>query len=219
MTGTRAASSGRETADSLRAGLRRGGTLRQLAGVRADAHAVDQAVFDGIAEADTPRLDVFLVALSRSADYSRLWLTTALGMAAFGARGRRAAVLGVCAIGLASAVTNLGVKPLVGRRRPLPSTFRVPDSRQIWRPESASFPSGHTASAFAFASAAGEGAPLTWVPLHTAAVLVGYGRVHTGVHYPSDVVVGAVIGAGCGWLTRSLARRAPAGSRVAGRTP
>jgi undecaprenyl-diphosphatase len=193
--------------------------LRQLAGVRADAQAVDQAVFDGIAEADTPRLDAFFVALSRSADYSRLWLTTALGMAAFGARARRAAVLGVCAVGLASAVTNLGVKPLVARRRPLPSTSRVPDSRWVRRPESASFPSGHTASAFAFASAAGEAAPLTWVPLHTAAVLVGYARVHTGVHYPSDVVVGAVIGALCGWLTRSLAGRAPAGSLVAARTP
>ena len=108
--------------------------------------------------------------------------------------------MGAGAIGLAAAVTNLGVKPGVGRRRPLPSTSRVPDSRQVRRPESASFPSGHTASAFAFASGA------------------GYARVHTGVHYPSDVVVGAVIGAGCGWLTRSLASRAPAGFLLAGRT-
>lgn len=215
MIGGCATWSGWEAADSCHGGRLCG----QLAGVRADAQAVDQAVFDGIAEADTPRLDAFFVGLSRSANYSRLWLTTALGMAAFGgARGRRAAAVGAGAIGLASAVTNLGVKPVVGRRRPLPSTSRVPESRQVRRPESASFPSGHTASAFAFASGAGEAAPLTWVPLHIAAVLVGYARVHTGVHYPSDVVVGAVIGAGCGWLTRSLASRAPAGFLLAGRT-
>lgn len=115
-----------------------------------------------------------------------------------GARARRGAGLGVCAIGLASAVTNMAVKPSVGRRRPLPSTSRVPDSRRFRRPVSASFPSGHTASAFAFASAVGEAVPVSWVPLHAAAVLVGYSRVHTGVHYPSDVVAGAILGTALG---------------------
>jgi membrane-associated phospholipid phosphatase len=191
------------------------------ASVRAEVQAMDQAVFDAVADTPTPNLDRFLVVVSRSADHSRLWLVTAAGLAALGGgRGRRAASLGVLAIGLASAVTNLGLKPLAGRRRPVRSdSNQVSDSRQVRRPISASFPSGHAASAFAFASAAGEGAPAAWVPLHLAATVVGYSRVHTGVHYSSDVAVGAVVGALCGWTVRRLASPVAAGSCRAGRTP
>jgi membrane-associated phospholipid phosphatase len=115
-------------------------------------------------------------------------------------------VLGVLAIGLASAVTNLALKPVTGRGRPVRSQHHaVSPSRRIQRPASASFPSGHTASAFAFASAVGEEAPSTWLALHAAAALVGYARVHTGVHYPSDVAAGAVLGALCGWTVRRVA--------------
>ena len=195
---------------------------------RAEVHALDQAVFDAVADTPTPGLDRFLVGVSRSADRSKLWLVTAAALAALGGeRGRRAASTGLLAIALASAVTNLGLKPLAGRRRPVGSNgHQVPDSRRVRRPVSASFPSGHAASAFAFASAAGEAAPAAWLPLHLAAALVGYSRVHTGVHYPGDDGVGAVVGALCGWTVRRWAgpgRTGSAGegrtSRRAGRTP
>ena len=52
------------------------------------------------------------------------------------------------------------------------------------------------------------------MPLHLAAGLVAYARVHTGVHYPSDVAAGALVGALSGWTVRRLAPRlAPAGRR------
>lgn len=189
--------------------------------LRAEAHAIDQAVFDAVADTPTPNLDRLLVGVSRSADHSRLWLVTAACFATLGGkRGRRTASLGVIAIGLASAVTNLGLKPLAGRRRPVRSdSHQVSDSRRVRRPISASFPSGHAASAFAFASAAGEAAPAAWVPLHLAATLVGYSRVHTGVHYASDVAVGAVVGALCGWTVRRVAGSVATGSFGPGRTP
>jgi membrane-associated phospholipid phosphatase len=57
------------------------------------------------------------------------------------------------------------------------------------------------------------------VPLHLAAALVGYARVHTGVHYPSDVAAGAVLGALCGWTVRRVAARVPDGFGPAGRAP
>ena len=70
-------------------------------------------------------------------------------------------------------------------------------------------PSGHTAAAVAFASGASRALPALGLPLHALAALVGYSRVHTGVHYPGDVVAGAVLGAVLAELTTArLARRA-----------
>ena len=63
-------------------------------------------------------------------------------------------------------------------------------------PESASFPSGHAASAFAFAYAVGRHLPGLAVPIRLLAGGVAYSRVHTDVHYPGDVVVGAIVGSG-----------------------
>uniref|UniRef100_UPI000AE4B2B1 phosphatase PAP2 family protein n=1 Tax=Streptomyces acidiscabies TaxID=42234 RepID=UPI000AE4B2B1 len=106
------------------------------------------------------------------------------------------ALLGLAAVGLASATANLAGKKLVRRPRP----HRAEDSpfpgRHVPMPDSASFPSGHTASAVAFAAAVSTALPVTTVPLGLLACAVGYSRVHTGVHYPGDVIAGAVLGTG-----------------------
>ena len=174
---------------------------------RALVDAVDQSVYDAVAGTATPRLDRLLVGVSNAANHSRLWLVTAAAVAVVGGgRGRRAACQGVSAIALTSAVTNLVLKPLARRQRPARSDDHpVPDSRRVRRPVSMSFPSGHAASAFAFASAMGQAAPGVRLPLRVAAATVAYSRVHTGVHYLSDVAVGAVIGNLCGGAVRRLA--------------
>jgi undecaprenyl-diphosphatase len=89
---------------------------------------------------------------------------------------------------------NLIVKPIGRRRRPDRGAEQVPLDRYVGMPGSRSFPSGHTASAAAFASAVGRVLPAAGVPLHTLAALVAYSRVHTGVHYPGDVFAGALTG-------------------------
>jgi undecaprenyl-diphosphatase len=209
---------GKEFAMATLGAGRRADPAQWLGELRTQVDTVDRGLHSAVAGTATPHLDRLMLSVSNAASYSRLWLVTAAAVAAVGGgRGRRAAGHGVLAIALSSAVTNLGLKPLARRRRPARSDDHpVPDSRRVRRPASASFPSGHAASALAFASAVGEVAPGLWLPLHVAAVTVAYSRVHTGVHYPSDVAAGAVIGDFCGWAVRRLATR-PAARAVAQR--
>jgi undecaprenyl-diphosphatase len=75
-------------------------------------------------------------------------------------------------------------------------------------PSSTSFPSGHAAAAFAFATGVGHVLPAAAIPLRGLAALVGYSRVHTGVHYPGDVVAGALMGTALAqFTTHALDRR------------
>ena len=160
---------------------------------------VDRAVYAAVASASTPVLDVPVRRLSNAANNSRLWLGIAAGLAiAGGRRGRRAALTGTVAIGVTSALVNLGVKSLYARQRPDRAGVGVPDQRHVPMPSSSSFPSGHSAAGFAFATAVGRELPWLGSGLRFAAAAVAYSRVHTGVHYPGDTVVGSLIGAGTG---------------------
>ncbi len=123
-----------------------------------------------------------------------------------GRRGRSAALDGVAAIAMASAVVNLGLKHVATRKRRLRDEVALAQNRRVRMPSSNSFPSGHTASAFAFATAAGQRIPSLWLPLRGLALLVGYSRIHTGVHYPGDVVAGAIVGSACGWTVAGARR-------------
>ena len=76
-------------------------------------------------------------------------------------------------------------------------------------PTSPSFPSGHAASGFAFAAAIGRDQPWLGVALRFLAATVAYSRVHTGVHYPGDIVVGSLIGEGTGQAVAGLMDRLP----------
>ena len=159
-----------------------------------DAEKVDQAVYTAIAQTPTPSLDRGMQTLSNAANYSRLWLGVAGVMALVGGRsGRRAAAYGLASLGVTSAFVNIVVKRVGRRPRPTRPAQQVA-SRVVRMPTSHSFPSGHSASAFAFAAGVGSGWPLVGVPVHAAAGLVAYSRVHTGVHYPGDVVVGSMLG-------------------------
>jgi undecaprenyl-diphosphatase len=115
--------------------------------------------------------------------------------------GREAAMMGLASVAVTSATLNLGVKPLVHRRRPDRVAEAVPLVRQVRMPSSTSFPSGHAAAAFAFATGAGHVMPSSGVPLRALGALVAYSRVHTGVHYPSDVLVGALLGGALAQVT------------------
>ncbi|MEV0440466.1 phosphatase PAP2 family protein [Streptomyces spectabilis] len=164
------------------------------AAVLRDLRAIDGALYAAVAATPTPTLDRALRRLSHAADHSKISLAVAAGLALVPGRPRRAALAGVGAVTVASAAANLFGKRMVRRRRPDRERARVVVDRHVPMPRSASFPSGHTASAAAFATAVGVVLPAAAVPLGALAAAVGYSRVHTGVHYPGDVAAGAVLG-------------------------
>jgi len=178
------------------------GTARtKVVTVLTELGEVDKAVYLAVAETPTPLLDPALRRLSKLADRSRLWVGIAAAMAAVGGRqGRRAAGAGLVALAVDSTVVNVGLKLAARRRRPDRDSARVPALRQVPMPNSASFPSGHAAAGFAFANAVGQTLPTVAAPMRLLASVVGYSRVHTGVHYAGDAVTGAVIGATVGEL-------------------
>lgn len=177
--------------------------------------AYDRAVYQAVAQLSTPALDEPLRRVSDFANFSKPWFLVSGALALFGGpTGRRAAVAGLSAIGAASLVVNQPLKKSGGERgRPDRSGLGVPMQRWVQMPESGSFPSGHSASAVAFAVAVGHVVPRLRTPLRIAASVVAFSRVYTGVHYPSDVLVGATIGAACGRLAGLVATPRPMGKR------
>jgi undecaprenyl-diphosphatase len=175
-----------------------------------DLVLLDGAVYAAVAATETPTLDRGLRRLSAAADHSKISLTTAALLALRPGRTRRAALLGALAVGVASAGANLVVKQLVQRPRPDREAAAGSTERHVPMPSSPSLPSGHTAAAVAFAAVTGSALPALAFPLGALACAVGYSRVHTGVHYPGDVAVGALIGvASAAVVTAGANRWAP----------
>jgi membrane-associated phospholipid phosphatase len=167
----------------------------RFAGWLDEAERLDVGVYAAIARTPTPTIDRAMSRLSRAADYSRLSLGSAAVLALVGGGGgRRAAAIGLASVAVTATAANLLAKPLHRRRRPDRVAQEVPVARHVSMPVSSSFPSGHSATAFAFATGVAHVSPVAGTPLRALAALVAYSRVHTGVHYPGDVVIGSLLG-------------------------
>jgi diacylglycerol kinase family enzyme/membrane-associated phospholipid phosphatase len=139
--------------------------------------------------------------LSHAANHGLLWFGVAGLLATRRGPTRRAALRGIAAITLASTTANAIGKPIFPRRRP--AAELIPIRRRVHRwPRSSSFPSGHAASAAAFATAVALESPAAGAAIAPLAAAVAYSRVHTGVHWPTDVLAGAGLGIGMGLATR-----------------
>jgi undecaprenyl-diphosphatase len=152
----------------------------------------DAAAFVLLRQFHTPLLDFLLDELSEVARGGVLWMALGLLFAVIRPSRAPAVVHVFLAIGQAALLATSIMKPLLGRPRP----FEVEaDLRVVGpRPDSHSFPSGHAATSFAGAYALTRMMPGASLPLWLLASLVAFSRIYLGVHYPLDVIGGALVG-------------------------
>ncbi len=175
--------------------------MRRLLQLVDPVNEVDRAISRRIAARPPSPLDTAMKALSTAADHSLLWFAVAAVLSARRGATRKAAGRGVLAIAMASTAANAVCKPLLPRRRP--AAAELPAYQKLASPPtSSSFPSGHAASAAAFATAVGLESGRLGLAVAPVAAAVAYSRVHVGVHWTSDVAAGAALGAAVATLTR-----------------
>lgn len=137
-----------------------------------------------------PLADRLFYGASAVGDHSLLWLILASLRGLRSDHDFRAALRTAAALGVESALVNVGIKSLFRRARPVVETNRPLPLR---RPRSSSFPSGHATSAFCAATLLADDDPLG--PLYYGvATVVAASRVHVRIHHASDVVAGVVFG-------------------------
>ena len=152
-----------------------------------------------------PGVGKVLSAVEEAAESTKLWCGAAVAMAWLGGwRGRRAAASGLAALTVAQLISNGVCKQLADRPRPPKEWF--PHDEVDDRPDSSSFPSGHTAAAVAFTAAVAPTWPAVGAACALPAAMVALERVQSGAHYPSDVATGAAFGLASAWLTHRAPR-------------
>ena len=155
-------------------------------------------------------LDPFLKAYTQLGNTGMLFIALGLVLLLFKST-RKAGFSALCAMLIGLVAVNFTIKPLIARERP----WLVIEDFVNLVPEKDpnSFPSGHTNAAFAFALALCMSAPKRWMKITAVcmAVVMGLSRLYVGVHFPSDVLAGALIGSLCGlagaWVAKTVWER------------
>ena len=149
-----------------------------------------------------PATETVFKTLGLVGEYAAVWVAVGLAGAASDAPRRRRWLLGA-ATGPGAVVVNYAVKVAIGRERPL-----IEDHPPLARaPSKLSFPSAHSTSSFAAATALGRVDPRTRLPLYALAAGICLSRPYLGMHYPSDVLAGMALGTLIGGLVPGVGER------------
>ncbi len=145
-----------------------------------------------------PILDPVMKVVTTLGNAGILWIVLTLLLLIF-PKTRRIGWMSACALLFSLLINNILLKNLVARTRP----YYVVEGLipLIKKPAEFSFPSGHAGSSFASACVLYRRLPKKFgVPILILAILISFSRLYVGVHYPSDVLAGALTGLLCSWL-------------------
>ncbi|MBD8505150.1 phosphatase PAP2 family protein [Hoyosella sp. G463] len=169
--------------------------------ILAPVMTLDQELMARSIHSHSPRIDATMQAASTIANNGKPWFAIAALLARQPGAPRRAAVRGILSVVASSALANVAFKLTIPRGRP-DHAMLPPHRRRITPPRTSSFPSGHAAIAAAFATGVALESPALGLAVAPLAATVAYSRVHNGVHWPSDVIVGSLVGIGVAFATR-----------------
>ena len=167
--------------------------------------SMELTVLNWIQTLRTGWLDGVMVFVSAVCNHGEVWIVLAAVLLLF-PKTRRVGFTVALALLLDVIVCNGILKPLIGRVRPC--TVNPAVELPVACPTDASFPSGHTASSFAAVGALWAAGSRLWLPGLALAVLIAVSRLYLYVHWPTDVLFGALLGWGLGYLARWLLRKA-----------
>ena len=165
---------------------------------------IEFAILDWIQEhLSCPLMDWLMVFFSRLGDSGLIWIIITI-ILLIPRKTRRYGL--TCALSLlfSRLLCNLGLKPLVMRERPFAGKEL---ELLVETPQDFSFPSGHTSSSFAAATALSSHGRSWGIPAYILAVLIAFSRLYLYVHFPSDVIAGAAVGIICGILARLIIKK------------
>lgn len=161
-------------------------------------------ILDTIQNIHSPLLDNVMVMISSLGNAGLLWILLALILLAM-PKTRTSGVILCAALLVDVVVCNGLLKNLL--QRPRPCDINTTVQLLVDRPTDYSFPSGHTAAAFASVCGLYLGhMKKLWKPALVLAILIGFSRLYLYVHYPTDVIGGMVVGLACGWLGCQLVK-------------
>lgn len=161
----------------------------------------DNRVLSRIYNLHSPLLGKIMVIISTMGNKGAVWFGLGAPLV-INSQSRITGIKFILSILLASFVGEIVIKRLVARMRP--SMFIMDEKMLIKKPSTYSFPSGHTSSSVAGATILVIAYGIWAVPVVIFGILMGFSRLYLRVHYPSDVIAGAVLGVACGLVVNMI---------------